>query len=108
MPFVTTDLLRAILEAAAQHDADVVVPASPSPHGFEPFCAFYSARVGDPLTAFLEQGGGAAHEFISGLPRVHRLPLATVRQSGDPDLLFFSVNTAADLERARALAATGR
>lgn len=104
MPFVSARLLEAILEAARVHDSDAVVPESLSPHGIEPFCAFYSERVREPLARFLERGGGAAHEFVTRLPHLHRLPLAEVRRTGDPDRLFFSVNTPEDLERARAMA----
>lgn len=105
MPFVTAQLLGAILDAARAHEADAVVPESLSPHGFEPFCAFYSGRLREPLTRFLERGGGAAHEFVARIPRLHRLPLAEVKRKGDPRRLFFSVNTPEDLDRARAMVA---
>jgi molybdopterin-guanine dinucleotide biosynthesis protein A len=104
MPFVTAPLLHAILGAAMEPDVDIVVPASDSPYGIEPFCAYYSGRVLEPLTAFLERGGGPAHDFLSGAAGVRRLQLSEVRRFGDPVRLFFSVNTAGDLERARAMA----
>lgn len=103
MPFVSSRLLAAIVDAARDTNADVVVPESLSPHGVEPFCAFYSVRVREQLSLFLERGGGAAHDFVAGLSRVHRLPLAEVMRIGDPNRLFLSVNTPADLERARAM-----
>lgn len=103
MPFVSSRLLSAILAAARTSGADVVVPESRSPHGVEPFCGFYAARLREALAEYLTHGGGAAHRFIAGLPRVHRLPLAEVRRAGEPDRLLFSVNTPADLERARAM-----
>jgi len=34
---------------------------------------------------------------------VGRLPLARVREFGDPDIMFFNVNRPEDLERAEAL-----
>jgi hypothetical protein len=40
--------------------------------------------------------------------RVHRLAPSELADLGDPELLFLNVNTPADLERARAAAATGR
>jgi molybdopterin-guanine dinucleotide biosynthesis protein A len=104
MPFVTTPLLNEISLAAVQQRADAVLPASHSPHGFEPFCAFYSARISGTLSRFLEDGGGAAHAFVERLDRLHILPDETVRRFGDPDQLFFSVNTPEDLARARAMA----
>jgi molybdopterin-guanine dinucleotide biosynthesis protein A len=104
MPFVSAQLLEAILGVAHKYDADAVVPESTSPHGIEPFCAVYSEAVREQLSQFFERGGGAAHEFIAGLPRLYRLPLADVKRIGDPDRLFFSVNTPQDLARARAMA----
>lgn len=104
MPFVTTRLLRALVTTALERRADAVLPASDSPHGFEPFCAFYSARLATRLTAFLDAGGGAAHEFVDGVDRLQLLPDDVVRDLGDPARLFFSVNTADDLARARAMA----
>lgn len=104
MPFVTTRLLRALHATAVERRADAVLPSSDSPHGFEPFCAFYSARLAKPLTAFLESGGGAAHEFIDSVDRLQVLPDDVVRELGDPARLFFSVNTPDELARARAMA----
>lgn len=104
MPFVTPALLRAITNAARASDADVALPESDSPYGFEPFCAWYSVRVLPSLTSYLETGGGAARDLLRRLPRVHRVPIADVEKLGDPRRLFFSVNTPEDLELARAMA----
>ena len=105
MPFVTGALLQALLAAARDSDADVVLPESDSPHGSEPFCAFYSVRLRDSLTRFLDGGGGPAHEFLARLSRVRRLTSAEIGRIGDARRLFLSINTPADLERARAMAA---
>lgn len=106
MPFVSATLLRALLKAARERDADVALPESVSPYGFEPFCAFYSARILPSLSAFFASGGGAARDFLGQVTRVYRMPLAEVEQHGDPRRLFFSVNTREDLERAREMATT--
>ena len=105
MPFITASLLRALLEAARAHDADVALPESVSPYGFEPFCAFYSARTLPSLSAFFASGGGPARDFLRQVARVYRMPLAEVERHGDPRRLFFSVNTREDLESARDMAA---
>ena len=105
MPFVDETLLQALADAAEADDADVVVPASDSPFGFEPFCAFYSSRVRDPLSAFLSAGGGPARDFLRSLPRLRILSAPEVARVGDPSRLFFSVNTRDDLERANAMVA---
>jgi molybdopterin-guanine dinucleotide biosynthesis protein A len=104
MPFVTAGLLRELTRRAATHEADVVVPESDSPYGFEPFCAYYSARTLPQLAAFLEGGGGAARDFIAQVARVHRLPLRDVATFGDAATMFFSVNTPEELARARTIA----
>jgi molybdopterin-guanine dinucleotide biosynthesis protein A len=108
MPFVNSSLLVSLMDAADANDADAAVPESDSPHGIEPFCAFYSKRVRKPLAAFLSAGGGAAHEFLKSLPRLHVLPTREVAWAGDPKRLLFSVNTPADLESARAMLARGK
>lgn len=106
MPFVPAGLLHALREAAHERDANVVLPESDSPYGFEPFCAFYSSRILPRLAAFVDQGGGAARDFLSRVKRVHRVPLRSVSQFGDPGVLFLSVNTPEDLSRARTVAAS--
>jgi len=105
MPFVTAELLVSLMDFADKTGADVVAPESDSPHGFEPFCAFYSHRVRKPLTAFLSAGGGPAHEFLRSLPKLQVVPTHQVAWSGDPKRMLFSVNTHEDLERAHAMVA---
>lgn len=102
MPFVSPDVLQLILAKARNEDADVVVPESGSPHGFEPFCSFYSARVATALEKFLAVSGSPA-DFLSELPRVARVSLEEVASVADPARVFMSVNSAEDLMRARAL-----
>ena len=65
MPFVTSELLAAIHERAERASADVCVPESDSPHGIEPFCAFYRSTAMAPLDAFLAAGGGSARQFLA-------------------------------------------
>lgn len=108
MPFVAPVLLEALKSAALEHDADVVVPASHSPHGFEPFCAFYSTRIRPALTRFLEAGGGPARDFVGQMARVSRLSAEQVARCGDATRLFFSVNTFEDLATARAMTAPAK
>ncbi len=107
MPFVPAALLEELARRARAHDATVVLPESDSPHGFEPFCAFYSARVLQRLSAFLDRGGGPARDFISGTEGVHRIALSELGSFGDPATMFLSVNSPADLDRARTIAAAG-
>ena len=104
MPFVPAPLVEDIVRRSIAGRADVVIPESDSPYGFEPFCAFYSARLLPRLNAFLVAGGGAARDFLAAETRVERIALRDVRAFGDPTTMFFSVNTADDLARARTVA----
>jgi molybdopterin-guanine dinucleotide biosynthesis protein A len=106
MPFVPATLLTELIRVAHTRNSDVVLPESSSPHGFEPFCAYYAARVLAPLSEFLTASGGGASDFLTTLRRAHRIPLRDVARFGDPATLFLSVNSRDDLARARALAAT--
>lgn len=100
MPFVTTALLRLIRDTGAASGADACIPESDSPHGIEPFCAWYSRAALPSLETFLRDGGGAARDFLRTV-KVFRIPTATIRAVGEPGQLFLSVNTADDLARAR-------
>jgi molybdopterin-guanine dinucleotide biosynthesis protein A len=104
MPFVSGELLRSIMAAGVAHAADAAIPESDSPHGFEPFCAWYSVSALPAMDRFLDAGGGSARDFLSLLPHVQRIPQSVTAQFGDPRVLFLSVNTAEDLARARAIA----
>ena len=103
MPFVTSALLQALAGLAAP-DVPLIAPESDSPHGFEPFCAYYSLGIRDDLARFLDSGG-AAHAFVTKMKGVRFLRAAEVARFGDPAQLFLSVNSPTDLERARAIAA---
>jgi len=108
MPFVTADLLRDLDRIARSTGASVVVPESGSPQGIEPFCAYYGAAVRTALDAYLRAGGGSACRFLDQLEGVRRMSDDEVRAIGDPERLFFSVNTPDDLARARAMARAAR
>ncbi|HEX9610546.1 MAG TPA: molybdenum cofactor guanylyltransferase [Gemmatimonadales bacterium] len=100
MPFVTVGLLRALVEGAA--DRDAFLPESGGRRGVEPLCAVYGQACGPAIERQLERGDLRAIGFHDDV-RVGTLPLDQVRQFGDPDLLFFNVNTPDDLARAEVL-----
>jgi molybdopterin-guanine dinucleotide biosynthesis protein A len=100
MPFVPSGLLAAL--AARLDGADAALPESDSRRGMEPLCAAYGSACGPAIRAALERGEARAvgfHPYV----RVARLPREEVLQYGDPDVLFFNVNTPNDLERAERL-----
>ena len=100
MPFVPSGLLAAL--AARLDGADAALPESDSRRGMEPLCAAYGSACGPAIRAALERGEARAvgfHPYV----RVARLPREEVLQYGDPDVLFFNINTPDDLERAERL-----
>ena len=102
MPFVPEALLRALVEGAAAGTYDAFLPESSGRRGVEPLCAVYGPACGPAIARRLDSGDLKAISFHPDV-RVGILSLAQVRAFGDPDELFFNVNTPDDLERAEAL-----
>lgn len=101
LPFPSAPLLRRIAEIAASGGADAVVPENPGNRkGIEPLFAFYSRSCIEPIESALTRRDHRMVGFLEHV-RVERLPLDDVRRYGNPERLFFNVNTRADLELAR-------
>ena len=101
MPFVPGALLAALREVGDAHaDVDAVLPEGAV--GTEPLCGWYHPRCIDVARALLDRGERRARALGEAV-RTATLPLGAVARHGDPAAMFLSVNTAADLERARAL-----
>ncbi|MGH7701455.1 MAG: molybdenum cofactor guanylyltransferase [Gemmatimonadales bacterium] len=98
MPFVPPELIRLLADGlAAGYDA--FLPESGGPRGLEPLCAAYGPACGPAIEARLQAGDLRAIGFHADL-KVGILSLDRVRRLGDPDYLFFNVNTADDLAKA--------
>jgi len=102
MPFVPEALLSALVAGAAGGGYDAFLPESSGRRGLEPLCAVYGPRCRAAIERRLDSGDLKAISFHPDV-RVGILSLARVKTFGDPDTLFFNVNTPADLERAEAL-----
>jgi len=102
MPFVPEGLLRALVDGAGAGTYDVFIPESSGRRGLEPLCAVYGPACGAAIARRLEAGDLRAISFHADV-RVGILSLAEVRAFGEPDELFFNVNTPDDLARAEAL-----
>lgn len=100
MPFVTPELVRALGRGLAGYDA--YLPQSDGRRGVEPLCAGYGPACAPAIAACLDAGDYRAIGFHPAV-RVGTLPLEEVRRLGDPEVLFFNVNSAGDLARAEAL-----
>ena len=94
MPFVPEALLRRLADGLRAHDA--FLPESGSRRGVEPLCAAYGPACRDAIARSLEEGDLRAVAFHARIG-VGILPLSEVGRFGDPELLFFNVNTADDL-----------
>ena len=99
MPFVTPGLLRALVDGFAGYDA--FLPESDGKRGVEPLCAVYGPACAPAIERRLARGDLKAIGFHPEV-KVGTLPLERVREFGEPDVLFFNVNTPEDLERAEA------
>jgi len=102
MPFVPEALLRVLSDRMATGSYDAVLPESSGRRGLEPLCAIYGPGCAPAIARRLDQGDLMAISFHADV-RVGIVPLAEVRRFGDPDELFFNVNTPDDLARAEAL-----
>jgi molybdopterin-guanine dinucleotide biosynthesis protein A len=100
MPFVDEGLLRALTAGSASWDA--FLPESDGKRGVEPLCAVYGPACRAAIERRLDAGDLQAISFHADV-RVGILPLLDVRRYGDPDELFFNVNTPDDLDRAEAV-----
>ncbi len=101
MPFVPVELLEALIERFADHD--VCIPESEGPNrGFEPLCAVYGPNCIEPIRRQLVDEDLRMSGFFDTV-ELERLPLDEVTKFGDPNTIFFNVNTPADLSVAQEL-----
>jgi molybdopterin-guanine dinucleotide biosynthesis protein A len=100
MPFLSDELLTALVQGAA--DYDVFLPESGGRRGLEPLCGVYGPACGPAIGRRLDDEDFRAIGFHEDV-RVGTLPLDQVARFGDPEHLFFNVNTAEDLVRAEEL-----
>ena len=101
MPFLTSELLQALMDGSAGYD--VFAPESGGPRGIEPLCAVYGPACGPAIRAAIARGDLSAVAF-HGSVRVGVLPLSAVERHGPATRLFFNVNEPGDLARAGDLA----
>lgn len=100
MPFVPPELLEALV--AGSEGYDVFLPESGGRRGVEPLCGVYGPACGPAIAERLGAEDYRAIGFHEAV-RVGTLPLDQVTAFGDPDRLFFNVNTAENLETAEGL-----
>jgi molybdopterin-guanine dinucleotide biosynthesis protein A len=100
MPFLSPELLRALIQKAEAND--VFLPESTGPLGMEPLCGVYGSACAGPIERALDEKDFRAWGFHNQV-RFRTLPLAEVEQIGDPTMMFFNVNTPDDVQTAEEL-----
>lgn len=97
MPFASIPLLELIAAEASAHDA--VLPESDSRRGVEPLFGYYSVKCLPAIEAAIARDDRRMIGFHDDID-VHRIPIAEVREIGEPEVLFMNVNTLDDLAHA--------
>lgn len=97
MPFVSSDLLSALI--AGWKSYDVYLPESNGPLGFEPLCGVYGPTCKTHIQKALDAEDYRTTSFHEAV-RVGRLPLDQVTAFGNPDTLFFNLNVHEDVHAA--------
>ncbi|MFI5231875.1 MAG: molybdenum cofactor guanylyltransferase [Gemmatimonadales bacterium] len=97
-PFVPAGLMRALRDAGERAGADAAVPSSHSLWGFEPLCAWYRTSCLPAIERRIDAGELRAAGWQGDVTTVR----VDASPWGDPDEIFFSVNSATDLAMANA------
>ena len=100
MPFVSESLVSALAEGL--DSADVCLPQSGGRRGVEPLCAAYGPACRGPIEECIAAGDLRAIGFHP-MVRTAVISADRVAEFGDPQRLFFNVNTAQDLSEAEQL-----
>jgi molybdopterin-guanine dinucleotide biosynthesis protein A len=98
MPFLTESMVGYLLERLERGGVLAVVPRYQGRS--HPLCAAYARALLSRVSAALDSGTRAVHEFLEEITEVEYVG-EELRQFGDPDLLLMNVNSPDDLERAR-------
>lgn len=102
MPFLNSDLLRHIIEAA--DGFELVIPRINNM--LEPLHAIYSRKCLPPIERLLKQDILTVYRLLD-MVKVRYIELEEIDRYDPRHLSFFNVNTEADLEEARRLADEG-
>ncbi len=100
MPFLSVDLLQALIEGSEAYD--VFLPESPGPLGVEPLCAVYGPGCKEPIRESIALEDFRTTVFHEAV-RAGTLPLDKVTAFGDPETLFFNVNEPDHLQVAESM-----
>lgn len=97
MPFVTTPLLRG-MRALGEIGAAAVAPAHGEPPVLEALCAYYAPDALATCSRLLAEGERRAHALHAALPTAMVIPERLLAEHGEPERLFLSVDSQAQLD----------
>jgi molybdopterin-guanine dinucleotide biosynthesis protein A len=103
MPFVPSPLIGELARHLTGSVAAVVPVVGGRP---EPLCAAYARAAAEPIADAVKAGVLRNADVLERLSGVVRLEENVLRRFGDPAVMFFNVNTPADLARAEDIAKT--
>jgi molybdopterin-guanine dinucleotide biosynthesis protein A len=101
MPFVPAALVDELARRLRKSVSAVVPIVDGKP---EPLCAAYSAQAAAPIASLVTAGVLKNSDVLAQLPGVVWLEESDLRRVGEPKLMFFNVNTPADLTTAEEIA----
>ena len=104
MPFVPAGLVGLLKKRLEGGMVSAVVPIVEGRP--EPLCAAYSHRAAEPIADAVRRGILKNSDVLATLANVVWLEEADLKPFGDPAVIFFNVNTPADLTRAEEIART--
>ena len=104
MPFVPADLIGNLRSQRYGNTVSAVVPVVDGRP--EPLCAAYTKRAAEPIADAVARGLLKNSDVLAALPNVVWLDESDLKPYGDPAVIFFNVNTPADLNRAEEIART--
>ncbi|UCD24160.1 MAG: molybdenum cofactor guanylyltransferase [Gemmatimonadota bacterium] len=102
MPFVSADLLKALVNRSGSFDAVLPERRIDDEVSLEPLCAVYGPNCLAPIRSQLVKEDFRVQGFL-GAVKAGKIPCDSVQAFGDPATLFFNVNTPDDLKRAEEL-----
>ena len=101
LPFVPASLVAELIRRLGKSVSAVVPIVGGKP---EPLCAAYSNSCADRIADAVKAGVLKNSDVLARLPGVVWLEESDLRRFGDPAVMFFNVNTPADLDRAEEIA----
>ena len=105
MPFVPARLIGEMAARIGPSSGRPVGAVIPVVRGrLEPLCGAYAKSAAPLIGEAVKAGILKNSEVIAQLPNVVTIEEAELRRFGDPEVMFFNVNTPADLERAEEIA----